>query len=102
MSNPYSRIGFIDMLTSAPDARYVSIRRLDGSISISTSSSISGETKTDEKEVWRRAPESNGLFELTDEYQTLFSTSRSVLTLYVNSSTLIPATSPSDTSTTSA
>ena len=46
----------------APEARYTSIRRSAGLISMSMSSSISGDTNTEANEVWRRLPESNGLF----------------------------------------
>ncbi len=44
----------------APPDRRVSILRSYSLISISTSSSISGETNTEAKEVWRRLLASNG------------------------------------------
>ena len=44
----------------APEARYVSIRRSVSSISTSMSSSISGYTNTDAKDVCRRDWESKG------------------------------------------
>src|ERR1700735_1893092 len=41
----------------APLERYTSVRRSAGLISMSMSSSISGEMNTEAKEVWRRLPE---------------------------------------------
>src|SRR6266480_2854714 len=44
----------------APEERYTSVFRSAGLISISISSSTSGEMNTEANEVWRRLPESNG------------------------------------------
>ncbi|MNT29521.1 hypothetical protein D3C72_1652670 [compost metagenome] len=77
----------------------MSIRKSAGLISISTLSSISGETNTAENEVWRRLPESNGLL------RTRRCTPISVRNqpnayspLMCTVAPLIPATSPADSS----
>ena len=83
----------------APLARYTSIRRSAGLISISISSSTSGETKTAANDVCLRFPESNG------DLRTRRCTPVSVRNLPKTYSPeilmvalLIPATSPAETS----
>src|SRR3989454_392801 len=85
-----------------PEARYTSIRRSSSLISISMSSSTTGYTNTDAKDVWRRDCASNG--EMRTRRWTpfsAFSSPKAYCPLIWISADLMPASSPWSRSSTS-
>jgi hypothetical protein len=54
VGDAHRRIGLVDVLAAGPEARKVSMRRSEGLMSMSTSSSASGITATVQAEVWMR------------------------------------------------